>query len=90
MIKYLYATKNIKSGNFGQARYEDFPKDAAVEVYSVACKEARKDDQELFKELDLYYLGTFDTKTGIFEGQPEYLVSLVSLVGDTDGREEVK
>ena len=88
MIKYLYATKNIKSGNFGQARYEDFPKEAAVEVYNVAVKEARKEDQELFKELDLYYLGTFDTKEGKFEGEPEYLVSLVTLIGDQDGRKE--
>ena len=88
MTKYLYATKNIKSGNFGQARYEDFPKDAALEVYSIAAKEARKEDQELFKELDLYFLGTFDTKTGIFEGQPEFIVSLGSLIGDVDGKGE--
>lgn len=82
MTKYLYATKNVKSGNFGQARYEDFPKEAAVEVYKVACDEAPEGDRLLFKELDVYYLGTFDTKTGKFEGDPEFLVSLASLIGD--------
>lgn len=79
MIKYVYGTKNKKSGNFNQPVYQDFSKDNAVEAYTISAKEA---SSEVIKELDLYYLGTFDTKTGLMTSEIEFLLDLGSVCGN--------
>ena len=77
MIKYVYAFKNVLSGQFGNPVFEVIPESDAVEAYSAAAKEAVGQDKEKMKELDLYYLGTFDTKTCELKvAEPEFLVSL--------------
>lgn len=83
MIKYVYATKNKLSGNFNAPGYYDFPKENAAEVFTISAKE---NPHGQVKELEVYYLGTFDTKTGSFTSECEYLIDLASVV--SDGREE--
>lgn len=73
MIKYVYTTKNKKSGNFNIPMLQDFQKDAAAEVYTISAKEA---NLEAVKELELYYLGTYDTKTGEFVNDKEFILDL--------------
>ena len=74
MIKYVYCCKNKKSGNFNAPILQDFPKENAVEAYSISAKETAS---EAIKELELYYLGTFDTKTGVYDQkEKEYLIDL--------------
>lgn len=85
MIKYIYASKNKLSGNFNTPLLHDFPKEAASEAFAISAKEAPKDSQ--VRELEVYYLGTFDTKTGEIHQEKEFLVDLGSVV---DGQEEVK
>lgn len=85
MIKYVYATKNKLSGNFNTPMLHDFPKEAASEAFAISAKEAPKESQ--VKELEVYYLGTFDTKTGEIKEEKEFLLDLGSVV---DGKEEVK
>lgn len=81
MIKYVYGFKNKKSGNFGDPRYEVLDKNNAVEAFTISAKEAPKESQTMMKELDLYYLGTFDTKSGKAElVDPEYLLSFESVI----------
>ena len=77
MIKYVYASKNKLSGNFNMPVLQDFTKENAVESYSVSALE---NPTEQIKELEIYYLGTFDTKTGQFNQEIEYLVDLGSVI----------
>lgn len=80
MIKYVYCCKNKKSGNFNAPVMQDFPKENAVEAYSISAKEA---GGEAIKELELYYLGTFDTKTGEYDQkEKEYLIDLGTVLGN--------
>lgn len=77
MIKYVYATKNKLSGNFNMPVLQDFTKENAVEQYSISALE---NPTAQVKELEVHYLGTFDTKTGKFQGEPEYLVDLGAVI----------
>lgn len=79
MIKYVYTTKNKLSGNFNAPMLHDFPKDNAAEVFTISAKESQA---EQVKELEVYYLGTFDTKTGIFSSEVEYIIDLGSVLVD--------
>ena len=89
MIKYVYASKNVKSGNFNVPQLYDFSSDNAAEYFEISFKEARKEAVETLKELDVYYLGTFDTKTGLFQVcDPVFLVSGTACLGSADGKEE--
>lgn len=84
MIKYIYASKNKLSGNFNTPILHDFPKEAAPEAFAISAKEAPKDAR--IGELEIYYLGTFDTKTGEIKQEQEYLIDLGSVL---NGSEEV-
>lgn len=84
MIKYVYTTKNKKSGNFNAPVLQDFEKENAVEVYTISAKEAAS---EAIKELEVYYLGTFDTKTGEFKSEVVYLLDLGSVVNGSESKE---
>ena len=87
MIKYVYGFRNKLSGNFGDPRYEVLEKDDAVEAYTISAKEASQESKVLMKELELYYLGTFDTKTGKAElVDPE---SLLAFDGIINGEQKV-
>lgn len=77
MIKYMYATKNKLSGNFNMPVLHDFTQENAVEQFSISALE---NPTEQIKELEVYYLGTFDTKTGKVENVVEYLVDLGAVI----------
>lgn len=82
MIKYIYATKNKKSGNFNMPTLHDFPKENAAEVFSISAKETPEQGKEAVKELEVYYLGTFDTKTAKVEQEIGYLIDLGAVLSD--------
>lgn len=82
MIKYVYSSKNKLSGNFNMPVLQDFTKDNAAEQFSISALE---NPTEQVKELEMYYLGTFDTKTGVFVNEVEFLVDLGAVL---NGREE--
>lgn len=82
MIKYLYTTRNKKSGNFNALMAQDFPKENAVEVYTISAKET---GTEQVKELEVYYIGIYDTKTGEVKMEKEFLLDLGSVI---DGKDE--
>lgn len=85
MIKYVYASKNKLSGNFNMPVLQDFPKENAVESFSITAKEHPTAE---LKELEMYYLGTFDTKTGIYDQEGlEYLIDLGSVISDVGTKE---
>ena len=84
MIKYIYASKNKLSGNFNTPMLHDFPKEAASEAFAISAKEAPSEART--NELEVYYLGTFDTKTGHFQEEQEFLLDL----GTLDGKEADK
>lgn len=86
MIKYVYSTKNKLSGNFNAPLLYDIPKEAAVEAFTISAQEAK--DSHV-SELEAYYLGTFDTKTGEFKQEKEFLLDLGSVVhGKETGTKE--
>lgn len=82
MTKFVYATKNKLSGNFNEPKFYDFEKDGAVEQFTISALE---NPSEILKELEVYFLGTFDTKTGIFVSEVEYLIDLGAVL---NGRQE--
>ena len=76
MIKYIYVSKNKKSGNFNHPQLHDFPKENAAETFAISAKETPVAGIEAIKELEIYYLGTFDTKTAEIKKELEYLIDL--------------
>lgn len=87
MIKYVYASKNKLSGNFNMPVLQDFPKDNAAEAFAITAKEHPGDKN--LSELEMYYLGTFDTKTGEFNQVIEYLIDLSTvMLNKVDGKQE--
>ena len=86
MIVYLYATRNKKSGAYSKVTGEALEKERAIEAYSRSALEADEKSQILLSELELYYLGEYDDKTGsICPVKPEFLLDLGSII---HGREE--
>ena len=83
MIKHVYASKNVKSGNFNTPQLYDFNADAAREAFEISFKETPKEGVDAVKELDIYYLGTYDTKTGIFsQDEVTFIVSGAAVLGE--------
>lgn len=82
MIKYMYASKNKLSGNFNTPMLHDFPKEAASEAFAISAKEAPKESR--CNELEIYYLGTYDTKTGEIKCEKEFLIDLGTLDGEQE------
>lgn len=81
MIKYVYGVKNILSSNFGNPQFEVLDKEQAIEAYTISAKEASGEARERMRELDLYYLGTFDTTTGKCELiDPEFMLSFKAII----------
>lgn len=87
MIKYLYATKNKKSGNFNNITAYDFPKENAAEVFSISAKESPKEAR--VDELEVYSIGTYDTCTGVVKSEVEFLIDLGAVVSEV-GKQEAK
>lgn len=82
MTNYVYAFKNKKSGNFNKPLFEVIPDEAALEAFTISVKEAPASQDEVLKELDLYYLGKFDTKSGVFEPvEPVFILDCGSVRG---------
>lgn len=78
MIFNIYSTRNKKSGAYGKLDMQLFDEKEAIENYSTAYLEATKESQILFKELELYRLGEYDTITGELKGldKPVFLLDL--------------
>lgn len=77
MILNVYATRNKKSGQFGKIDLQIMDKKTAIESYSISVLEADEKSKILLAELDLYYLGTYDTATGLIDdNKPELLIDL--------------
>ena len=74
MIKYVYTTRNKLSGNFNSPLLYDIPKENAAEAFAISAKESK---DPLVAELEAYYLGTYDTKTGLFVNEQEFLISIL-------------
>lgn len=88
MIKYVFASKNVKSGNFNTPMLYDFSKDNAREAFEISIKETPKEGRVAVSELDIYYLGTYDTKTGKFaENEPEFIVSGSAVLGNGEEKD---
>ena len=84
MIKYVFATRNKKSGNYNLPQFYDFQKENAAEVFTISAKETPASGIEAIKELEVYYIGTFDTKTGVLETDIDFIIDLGSVI---DGKQ---
>ena len=85
MTKYIYASKNKLSGNFYEPKFYDFTTESAKEQFTITALESK---DPLIKELEVYYLGTFDTKTGLFVSEVEYLLDLGAIIDGAKGIQE--
>lgn len=76
MKKYLYAFKDSVLGQFGDLICQNVPEDVYLELVKASCVAPEIPFQ--FWQSDLYLLGTFDTKTGVFEPEeaPKFLESM--------------
>lgn len=87
MNLYLYATKNKKSGQYGQIKAEVMNNDQAKESYSISKLEAPSDQQKYLDELELYFLGTYDTASGqIVANDPVFLLDLGAVTYGKDSK----
>lgn len=89
MTKYIYATKNLKSGNFNKPEMYDFPPENAKETYEISFKEQPVEAQSFIRELEVYYLGEFHTKSGRYV-QPQsiqFICSGAEILGLTESKE---
>lgn len=82
MIKYVYASRNKKSGQYSDPAYHLFNKEDAVEVWTASAKETPDEMKERVKEVEMYYIGEFDTKTGLIKcvDEPEFIIDLGSVI----------
>lgn len=89
MIKFIYATKNKLSANFNNPMFYDFDKDAARESFTISALETPAEGKKAIKELEVYFLGTFDTKLGVFVPDNDFIVDLGQVLElKENGREE--
>lgn len=89
MIKYIYTYWKKKAAFYTEPVTNNFEKDVCVELAQRAFTLNKgTDEHEQQKDVDLYYLGTFDDCSGEYHLvlKPEYLCSFVD--GEEDGREE--
>lgn len=75
MIKKCYAYCNRLNGQFEMPRAYIYDKDEVVEDLIASIK-ASKGDLDYLLEFDLYYMGTFDSKSGAYIADKEFLISL--------------
>lgn len=81
MICNLYATRNKKSGCYSKVSGEVLNKEQAAEAYARSAQEADDKAKILLAELELYYLGTYDDKTGnISPVVPEFVLDLGAVI----------
>ena len=90
MIKYIYATKNKLSGNFNVPMLYDIPKENAAEAFTISARETPAEGKAAVKELEVYYLGTFDTKTAEIVSEKEYLIDLGAVLSVDGGSEKTE
>ena len=77
MIMKVLAYKDTKLNIFTQPFYLDGHSDNSELIETIRRMCAAPGVPAVFFEYDLYLLGQFDDKTGVFEtSSPEYLVSL--------------
>ena len=89
MTTYIYATKNKKSGDFGKVSSEIYKPEQITDLYVNSVKEAPDDKRVFLEELEVYCLGSLDTKTGVISGSPQFLIDLGSVVhGETSRKTE--
>lgn len=75
MIMNTYSYCNRLTGQYDMPRALPYDKNDVVENIVVAIK-ANKGKLDDLLECDLYYMGTFDTKTGAIVVEKEMLISL--------------
>ena len=89
MIMKCYCYFNRLTGQYEMPRALPYDKEFMVEnVVSYIKLEKGKADNLL--ECDLYYFGTFDTKTGVYSSDKELLISLTkeAIYGATNEQSE--
>lgn len=75
MIKNCYAYYNRLTGQYEMPRALPYDKQDVIEDLIASIK-ANKGDLDYLLEHDFYYMGTFDTKTGVYLCSKELLISL--------------
>lgn len=79
MIINLYACKNRLSGIFERPYGEDVAKEDYVERLTQSLALANIELLNRHKEFDVYYVGSFDSKSGEIVSSCEFLASLESI-----------
>lgn len=81
MITKLYTIRDRKSGIYGTP-FGSYNHDTAIRDFRGFCQQAS--NVYLADDLELYYLGTFDSDSGALTGvdKPEFLLN--SVRGDND------
>lgn len=81
MILHVYAYRDKKIGAFMVPTFTTDTKEVALEKLSRSIKVDDEKKAEKLKDLDLYYIGVYDDKTGILAPiQPEFLLSLDEVI----------
>lgn len=82
MISYVYCYRNLKAGFYTAPVCNQFDKEKIIEQTQrtfILNKGTAEHEQQ--KEVDLYFLGLFDDKSGAFQllEKPEYLCSFTEV-----------
>lgn len=74
MINNLYCTFDKVTGKYSAPTHHNLDKDQALESVSDAVKVGQVPNAE---SLEFYFVGTFDTKTGLYDTcKPEFIAYL--------------
>lgn len=77
MKKYCYAYFNKLGDFFGTPFFvENEKKGDFVKLLGQVLFSSKQDELEALKEDDLYFIGTFDNETGVFEPSKEFVTSM--------------
>lgn len=85
MILSVYCYRDKKLGRFQTPVVNNIEKETAAVTLARAVVDLTKEQKNKIRDLELYYLGEFDDKTGVIKCfEKEFIVSIDSLIAESE------
>lgn len=89
MRQYIYAYYNRLAGFYGKPFFDNVKPEEFVPGFNQGLFGAPNEVLESLKEVDLYYLGSFDNVDGTIESKNDFLQHLSEIVAEIQAKKNV-